>query len=114
MVDSQVDSARQLSLSGIKNLKRFINIEIAGPQGPSAEFAGAVQCVPVFVVRIGLYCSYASVLFVLVCIVRMRLYCSYWSVLFVCVCIVRIGLYCSYWSVLFVSVCIVRIGLYCS
>jgi hypothetical protein len=43
MVDSQVDSARQLSFSGMKNLKRFINIEIAGAQGPSSEFAGAVR-----------------------------------------------------------------------
>lgn len=43
MVDSQVDAARQLSLTSMKNLKRFINIEIAGHQGPSAEYAGAAR-----------------------------------------------------------------------
>ena len=46
MVDSQVDAARQLNFGGMKCLKRFINIEIAGPQGPSVEFAGDVPCVP--------------------------------------------------------------------
>ena len=45
MVDSQVDAARQLSLSAMKNLKRFINIEIAGPHGPSSDFAGPLRCV---------------------------------------------------------------------
>ena len=40
MVDSIVDSARQLSISALKNLKKLIKSEISGPIGPVAEFAG--------------------------------------------------------------------------
>jgi len=40
-VDSLVDSARQLSVTSLKNLKKLINSDFSGPQGPSAEFAGA-------------------------------------------------------------------------
>jgi len=40
MVDNIVDSARQLSVSALKNLKKLINSEISGPLGPVTEFAG--------------------------------------------------------------------------
>lgn len=73
MVDNNVDSARQLSISAMKNLKRYINIKIAGPQGPAAEFAGTnhtyfariacvglIVCVLLVLVSI---CVYAYVLF---------------------------------------------------
>jgi hypothetical protein len=40
MVDNLVDSARQLSITAFKNLKKLINADFSGPQGPSSEFAG--------------------------------------------------------------------------
>lgn len=40
MVDNLVDSSRQLSITAFKNLKKLINSDFSGPQGPSAEFAG--------------------------------------------------------------------------
>ena len=48
MVDNLVDSERQLSISAFKNLKKMINAEFTGPQGPTDEFAGEVfQYLPI-------------------------------------------------------------------
>ena len=76
MVDNNVDSARQLSVSEMKNLKRFINIEIARPQGPAAEYAGAhrmyVYELSVLVCKC-VYCIYCSIF---IFIVRICVYSS--------------------------------------
>ena len=37
-MDNLVDSERQLSISAFKNLKKMINAEFTGPQGPTDEF----------------------------------------------------------------------------
>jgi len=43
MVDNLVDSARQMSITAFKNLKKLINSDFSGPQGPSTEFAGELS-----------------------------------------------------------------------
>ena len=40
MVNNMVDSARALSVTGMKFLKKFINTEISGLNGPAEEYAG--------------------------------------------------------------------------
>ena len=40
VVDSVMESARSMVTESTKALKKFLNTELAGPSGPSAEFAG--------------------------------------------------------------------------
>ena len=39
-MDCLTESARSMSSEAMKNLKKFVNVELAGTSGPSAAFAG--------------------------------------------------------------------------
>ena len=52
MVDNQVNTARQLSFSGMKNLKCFIHIEIAGPQGSRGPPLSSLSRADLFLVLV--------------------------------------------------------------
>lgn len=74
MVDSVVDTARQLSVTAMKNLKKLINAELSGPQGPSVEYAGDMLLV-LLVLLVAPVCIACIACIACICIYHM--YCMY-------------------------------------